>query len=106
LGDGKAEPSKERLREAVFLPSDAVCRDVPTVLILGSEGTGLRAATAKCCDSFVYVPMQMEPESNQETVSESESSIEVSFASELPSLESLNVSTAAAILFHALRMVK
>jgi tRNA G18 (ribose-2'-O)-methylase SpoU len=40
----------------LYLPSPAVSRDVHTVLVLGSEGAGLRPGVRQACDAFVYVP--------------------------------------------------
>jgi tRNA G18 (ribose-2'-O)-methylase SpoU len=40
----------------LYLPSPAVSRDGHTVLVLGSEGTGLRPGVQQACDAFVYVP--------------------------------------------------
>lgn len=55
--------------------------DRPTILVLGNEHSGLRESTLNVCDSFVHLPMS---ENN------------------VPTIDSLNVSTAAGILMHSL----
>lgn len=55
------------------------CRDVPTVLVLGAEGKGLRAKTQALCDVTARIPMT-------------------------DRVESLNVSAAAAIAMYALSL--
>lgn len=78
-----------------LLSSDSLTRDVPTLLVLGSEGAGLKPATLAQCSHAVSVAHTPLPEQQQEEA--------VTTAAALPRLDSLNVSVAAAILLHALR---
>ena len=73
-----------------WIPSSTLRRAGPTVLVLGSEGSGLHPAVARACSAFVHIPM-----------SDSSSGKMVS-----PSwrVDSFNVSAAAAILLHQLRL--
>lgn len=68
---GTAEDAPQSLYQADFT--------LPTAIVLGAEGTGMRALTRKTCDSLVHIPMR-------------------------GAVESLNVSVASAVLaYEALR---
>lgn len=57
--------------------------DGPTVLVMGSEGYGLRTNVRRACSGFVMIPSPLA-------------------AGDLKNVDSLNVSVAAAILMHEL----
>lgn len=52
---GLAGEAEDELYDVDFLP--------PTVLVMGSEGQGLRRLTRECCDHLVRIPMAGEVES-------------------------------------------
>lgn len=60
--EGSPAPGQQQAQPRVsggsrpYLPSPAVTRDVHTLLVLGSEGAGLRPGVQQACDAFVYVP--------------------------------------------------
>jgi len=65
----------------------------PTVLVLGSEGRGLRTNVMRACDTLVRVPRGMEPLAGADAADA---------AAEGEMVDSLNVSVAGGILLYAL----
>ncbi|KAL3919973.1 MAG: hypothetical protein SGPRY_005431 [Prymnesium sp.] len=63
-----------------------VDKSLPTILVLGSEGKGLRTNVLRACDSLVRVPRTLEPVGGAEA----------------DTVDSLNVSVAGGILLYAL----
>lgn len=69
----------------------------PTVLVLGSEGTGLRPLVERSCTGLVRIPGSVDNRSDSGTGEESETRMESFLA-----VESLNVSVAAGVLLYHL----
>lgn len=85
------------------LSADALRRDVHTVLILGSEGAGVRKGLRDGADATVSIAQApvLTPPAPATAPAASDASAQP--PPPLRLLESLNVSVAAGVLFHALR---
>lgn len=89
------------------VPLNEVVPGAPTILVLGSEGTGLRPLVERSCTQLVRIPsnvptdMVPDGEEDVETDEKSSGSSAADFRSFL-AVESLNVSVAAGILLHHL----
>lgn len=79
-------------RQVAYIPASELQRDAPTVLVLGSEGKGLRTNVKKECTTFAYIPMATGHSNSNGSGA----------VRGLGAVESLNVSAAAAILLHQL----
>lgn len=90
---GEVPPSKRQR----WVSSHALIRDRPTILVMGSEGRGLRPAVRKACHSLAYIPMA-DP---WNVITRNVGGQQGRERSAL--VESLNVSAAASILLHQLR---
>jgi tRNA G18 (ribose-2'-O)-methylase SpoU len=93
----------------VWVSSHDLRRDAPTVLVLGSEGKGLRTNVKRECTGFAYIPMA--PRQLHQPVEASGEGPAApgrpagpgsSALSGFGAVESLNVAAAAAVLLHAL----
>jgi tRNA G18 (ribose-2'-O)-methylase SpoU len=93
-----------------WTPSHALRRDVATILVLGSEGRGMRTNVRRACTAFTYIPMLSAPPAtvpqpiatNARPASVGAVAPTRAAMVPLPVPESLNVSTAAAVLLHQL----
>lgn len=90
-----------------WIASSRLARDAPTVLVLGSEGRGMRANLRTACTAFAFIPMTPiiapKPARAAARGTDGDASTGAENAPALPVPDSLNVSTAAAVLLHALR---
>ncbi|KAF7851896.1 hypothetical protein BT93_L2035 [Corymbia citriodora subsp. variegata] len=88
------------------VPVNDVAPGVPTILVLGSEGTGLRPLVERSCNQLIRIPGKISlnvtagEANNAEEGTETNNSAE-EFRSFL-AVESLNVSVAAGVLLHHL----
>ncbi len=74
-------------RESSLVPASSLRRDMPTLLVLGNEGEGMRPITRKACHTLCF--LEQEPAEGLQR---------------WPNLvDSLNVSAAAALLLNALK---
>ncbi|KAM1155546.1 hypothetical protein ACFX13_027015 [Malus domestica] len=89
------------------LPLNEVAPSVPTILVLGSEGTGLRPLVERSCTDLIRIPGNIPVEitaggvDDTETVEGNHACSAEEFRS-LLAVESLNVSVAAGVLLHHL----
>ncbi|KAM1906504.1 hypothetical protein ACFX14_026266 [Malus domestica] len=89
------------------LPLNEVAPIVPTILVLGSEGTGLRPLVERSCTDLIRIPGNIPVEitaggvDDTETVEGKHACSAEEFRS-LLAVESLNVSVAAGVLLHHL----
>ena len=85
--------SSKRVEGGGVIPLHALTRDCPTVLVLGSEGAGLRGSVVSSCTHFVSIDMCGSFVLAQGTFNQDSVGL----------VDSLNVSVAAGLLLHALR---
>lgn len=89
------------------IPLNEVLPGEPTILVLGSEGTGLRPLVERSCSQLVRIPSNVpvdlipSGEEHAET-SESNSGCSAADFQSFLAVESLNVSVAAGVLLHHL----
>ncbi|XP_026421209.1 uncharacterized protein LOC113317286 [Papaver somniferum] len=89
------------------VPLNEVPVGVPTILVLGSEGTGLRPLVERSCTDLIRIPGNI-PEDISAADAEDENTEQVDRASSgeefrsFLAVESLNVSVAAGVLLHHL----
>lgn len=89
------------------IPLDEVSSGLPTILVLGSEGTGLRPLVERSCTQLVKIPgnipvdVSAGVEDDDETPESNQKCSAKEFRSFL-AVESLNVSVAAGVLLHHL----
>ncbi|CAN6541041.1 unnamed protein product [Malus baccata var. baccata] len=92
---------------AKAIPLNEVAPSVPTILVLGSEGTGLRPLVERSCTDLIRIPGNIPVEitaggfDDTETVEGNHVCSAEEFRSFL-AVESLNVSVAAGVLLHHL----
>ncbi|KAL5572550.1 hypothetical protein UlMin_022147 [Ulmus minor] len=89
------------------VPLNKVTPDLPTILVLGSEGTGLRPLVERSCTQLVRIPsnVPLDVVAREGEDDESEEKNSRCSATEFQSflaVESLNVSVAAGVLLHHL----
>ncbi|CAH9143743.1 unnamed protein product [Cuscuta epithymum] len=90
------------------VPLTEVERGIPTVLVLGSEGTGLRPLVERSCTQLVRIPgsipVDVRAKGEDEDVVDEETDSEGSSGNfkTYMAVESLNVSVAAGVLLHYL----
>jgi 21S rRNA (GM2251-2'-O)-methyltransferase len=99
-----------------WVPSHQLRRTGPTVLVLGSEGKGMRTTVKRACTVLCYIPMQHaemmmttakapddDASSGPSQPPQQTGTSGPKLRRPIPIVESLNVSAAAAILLHELR---
>lgn len=89
------------------IPLDEVASGLPTILVLGSEGTGLRPLVERSCTQLIKIPgnIPVDVSAGVEDDDETSESNQKCSAEEFRSflaVESLNVSVAAGVLLHHL----
>ena len=117
----EARGAAPRCGGATYMPCDALPRQSDTVLVVGSEGFGLSPSVRAACSAYVYVPTAADVGTGEcdavvaaaaaggELCRTAEGAPLSAAALTLASmrrhglLDSLNVSTAVAILLHSLR---
>ncbi|PKI50045.1 hypothetical protein CRG98_029545 [Punica granatum] len=77
------------------VPVDAVAPGPPTILVLGSEGTGLRPLVERSCTQLIRIPGNIPVD-----VSAGDNDAEAEEFRSFLAVESLNVSVAAGVLLH------
>ncbi|CAN4096684.1 unnamed protein product [Withania somnifera] len=90
------------------VPLHEIVPGAPTILVLGSEGTGLRPLVERSCSELVRIPGNIPVDiiAGQDEDTESNSSISGQNFRSFMAVESLNVSVAAGVLLHHLIGIK
>lgn len=86
------------------VPLHEIVPGAPTILVLGSEGTGLRPLVERSCTELVRIPGNIPVDiiAGQDEDAESDNSISGQNFRSFMAVESLNVSVAAGVLLHHL----
>lgn len=86
------------------VPLHEILPGAPTILVLGSEGTGLRPLVERSCTELVRIPgnIPVDVIAGQDEDAESDNSISGHNFRSFMAVESLNVSVAAGVLLHHL----
>ncbi|XP_041007247.1 uncharacterized protein LOC121251902 [Juglans microcarpa x Juglans regia] len=89
------------------VPLDEILPGAPTILVLGSEGTGLRPLVERSCTHLIRIPGSIPVDVSTSGVNDLETAETVSGCSgeefrSFLAVESLNVSVAAGVLLHHL----
>lgn len=91
------------------VPLHEIVPGAPTILVLGSEGTGLRPLVERSCSELVRIPGNIPVDiiaGGQDEDAESDTSISGDNFRSFMAVESLNVSVAAGVLLHHLIGIK
>lgn len=85
-------------------PLHEIVPGAPTILVLGSEGTGLRPLVERSCNELVRIPgnIPLNTIAGEDEDAESDNSISGQNFRSFMAVESLNVSVAAGVLIHHL----
>ncbi|KAI6677854.1 hypothetical protein NL676_038650 [Syzygium grande] len=88
------------------VPLNDISPGVPTILVLGSEGTGLRPLVERSCTELIRIPGNISSDVTAGEANNAEEGIETNNSAEefrsFLAVESLNVSVAAGVLLHHL----
>ncbi|XP_030448564.2 uncharacterized protein LOC115671209 [Syzygium oleosum] len=88
------------------VPLNDISPGVPTILVLGSEGTGLRPLVERSCTQLIRIPGNISSDVTAGEANNAEEGMETNDSAEefrsFLAVESLNVSVAAGVLLHHL----